>query len=153
MRRAFCVFIGASLIGCAVATREDRITRDMSDEVARSERGAFESHTRARLAALERSLNDFIRAEGRIPASLDELVPQYLAEIPEVELGVAGHKDTSAVVYYDQDVISDGQVNGALLRDSGGWGYVFSDRQVVVFIDCTHKRMDGEFWYKARGVY
>ena len=51
MKRAFCVFFAASLIGCAVAIREDRITRDMSDEVARSERGVFDRRIGAPVSA------------------------------------------------------------------------------------------------------
>ena len=44
-------------------------------------------------------------------------------------------------------------VNGSRLKDTGGWGYVHNDRQVIIFVDCIHKMMDGKFWYQARGVY
>lgn len=128
-------------------------TREMTDEVRRSERMTLESLTLSRLSAIERSLNDFIRAERRIPKRLDELVPKYLAEIPEAETGVRGHKDSGGVRYYPASIIVDGQINGTKLKDTGGWGYVYNDRQVIVFVDCIHKMMDGKFWYQARGVY
>ncbi|HAH08100.1 MAG TPA: hypothetical protein DCM05_16510 [Elusimicrobia bacterium] len=128
-------------------------TREMTDEVRRSERLTLESLTLSRLSAIERSLNDFIRAERRIPKRLEELVPKYLAEIPEAETGVRGHKDNSGVRYYAPSIIVDGQVNGTKLKDTGGWGYVHNEQQVIVFVDCVHKMMDGKFWYQARGVY
>ncbi len=37
--------------------------------------------------------------------------------------------------------------------DTGKWGYVFNESQVVVFIDCTHKSGRGRPWYQERGVY
>jgi hypothetical protein len=124
-----------------------------TDEIAASERRSLESHTLSRLAALERSLNDFVQREGRVPASLDELVPKYLAGIPEVELGSRRHNESNQVTYYPAEAIVDGQVNGALLKDTGGWGFVSNGRQVILFVDCVHKMMDGSFWYQARGVY
>lgn len=139
--------------GCAFMAREDRFPKGMSDEVARSVRRTAESHTLSRLAALERSLNDYIQAKGKVPAKLEELVPEYLAEIPDVEMGLKEHKDRSEVRYYPASIIAGGAVNGAALGDSGGWGYAFNDRRVIVFVDCTHQRMDGSLWYKARGVF
>jgi hypothetical protein len=102
---------------------------------------------------MERSLNDFIQAEGRIPKKLEELMPKYLADIPETELSVRGHKDTNAVTLYGPEIISGGRINGAKLQDTGGWGYVYNDRQVILFVDCVHKMMSGKLWYEARGVY
>ncbi|MBI5242348.1 MAG: hypothetical protein HY922_01535 [Elusimicrobia bacterium] len=127
--------------------------REINSDIQRSERQTSESHTFSRLSAIERSLNDFIQAEGRIPEKLSELIPKYIAEIPEVELGAAGHKDSGAVRYYPPDIIVDGQINGARLKDSGGWGYVHNSERVIIFVDCIHKTMDGRFWYQARGVY
>ena len=127
--------------------------REANDDIRRSERSTSESHTISRLSVIERSLNDFIQAEKRIPRTLDELIPKYIAEIPEAELGVRGHKDSNAVKYYTAEIIVGGQVNGSRLKDTGGWGYVHNDRQVIIFVDCIHKMMDGKFWYQARGVY
>ncbi|MFC1679302.1 hypothetical protein ACFL2T_03745 [Elusimicrobiota bacterium] len=146
--------LGACVAGCGGMFGRDRLGADMSDDVAMSVRRSVESNTLSRLAALERSLNDFIQAKGRIPVRLNELIPKYLAEIPEVELGLRReHKDRNDVAYYPVAVISDGQINGALIEDTGGWGYVFNESQVIVFVDCTHKRMDGSYWYKTRGVF
>lgn len=141
------------LSGCASFSGKDGPPVGIGDEVRRSERLALESQTLARLSAMERSLNDFIRAERRIPEKLEELVPKYLAEIPETALDVRAHKDTSEVRYYPPELIVDGQINGAALKDTGGWGYAHNARQVIVFVDCTHKMSDGKLWYRARGVY
>ncbi|MBI5594480.1 MAG: hypothetical protein HY928_00170 [Elusimicrobia bacterium] len=151
--RYLIVFIAAGAAACSFLSKDERFTKGMSDEVALSSRRTLESHTLSRLAALERSLNDYIQAKGRIPAKLTDLVPEYLAEIPDAEVGLASHRDTSEVRYYPASVITGGGINGAAIDDSGGWGYAYNDRQVIVFVNCTHQRMDGSLWYKSRGVY
>lgn len=151
--RYLIVFIAAGAAACSFMPKEERFTQGMSDEVALSSKRTLESHTLSRLAAIERSLNDYIQAKGRIPAKLNELVPEYLAEIPDAEVGFKSHRDSSEVHYYPAAVIAGGGINGAAIDDSGGWGYAHNDRQVIVFVNCTHKRMDGSLWYKARGVY
>lgn len=138
---------------CGALMLRDPVSTGVASEVAQSERMTLESRTRSSLAALERSVNDYIQAKGEVPQRLESLVPEYLAEIPEVVTGVRGHKDTSAVRYYSEEVISDGRINGALIEDSGGWGYVHSAEQVILFVDCTHKSMDGTLWFRVRGVY
>lgn len=148
------IFILAALSSaCTMGFRDDRFPKGMSDEVSRSVRRSAESHSLSRLAALERSLNDYIQATGKVPAKLDTLVPEFLAEIPDVELGFKEHKDRSDVHYYPASVIVGGGINGAALGDSGSWGYAYNDKRVILFIDCTHQRMDGSLWYKARGVF
>jgi hypothetical protein len=127
--------------------------REKMSEIQRSELMASESRTLSSLAALERSLNDFIKSKRHIPVKLDELVPEYLGKIPVLELGIPGHKDTDRVQYYPASIIVNGQVNGRRLKDTGFWGYAFNDRQVIVFVDCTHKSMRGAPWYQARGVF
>jgi len=157
--RAAALAAAALLSGCSWSLmrgeggRAAVPARDANDEIRRSERSASESHTISRLSAIERSINDFIQAEHRIPNSLDDLIPKYIAEIPEAELGVRSHKDSNIVRYYPREIIVGGQVNGSRLKDTGGWGYVHNDRQVIIFVDCIHKMMDGKFWYQARGVY
>ena len=144
----------ALLAGCVTfSSSRDPVSRQVSNEVALSDSRAHESLTLSNLAALERSLNDYIQAKKRIPAKLTELIPDYLAEIPETSLGLREHGDSKEVRYYPGSVILEGQINGALLDDKGGWGYAFNDTQVIVFVDCTHKRLDGSLWYRARGVF
>ncbi|MFA6030596.1 MAG: hypothetical protein WC969_12135 [Elusimicrobiota bacterium] len=143
-----------ALSGCSsMGLREESVSREGSDEVRRSERLSVESHTLSRLAAIERSLDDFIKAEKRVPKTLDELVPKFLAEIPEVELGLRGHRDNAAVRYYPAAIILDDQIDGTRLKDTGGWGYVYNEHRVIVFVDCVHKMMKGSYWYQARGVF
>ena len=154
MRKALlAAFAAAAFFGCSMHSLDLRLNKGASAEVIQSDRRTLESQTMSALAAIERSLNDYIRSRRSIPKSLEELVPDFLAEIPAVELGLPGYAPTASVTHYAASVIVDGQINGAALEDSGGWGYAYGDRQVIVFVDCTRKRMDGKFWYQARGVY
>lgn len=153
MKRIIGAVLIAASAGCSMRYFDSGLNKNASAQVMESERRTLESHTLSSLAAIERSLNDFVQRHHRIPKNLDELVPDFLAEIPTVELGLSGYKNTSEVAYYDPSVIVDGQINGAAIDDKGGWGYAHNDRQVIVFVDCTRKRMDGTLWYRARGVY
>jgi len=153
MRNAIVIVLASAVSGCSMQYFESKMDQGVSEQVAESERRTLESHTLVSLAALERSVNDFVQARRRIPKTLDELVPEFLAEIPTVELGIKGYKPSSNVAYYPSSVIIDGRINAAALDDSGGWGYAFNNRQVIVFVDCTRKRMNGTLWYLARGVY
>lgn len=138
----------AVLVGCGNLMSRDRVSRDVAAEVARSDRLSDESLTLSRLTALERSLSDYIRAKGKVPSRLDVLIPEYLADIPEAVLGVKGHKDTNEVHYYSPDVISGGVINGAAIKDRGGWGYAFNGQRVIIFADCTHTAVSGRAWYQ-----
>lgn len=122
-------------------------------EVSQAEKNARESRTLSHLAALELAVSDYIKAEGRIPPKLEALVPKFAAEVPSVDLGVKGHRETADAVYYPSDVIRDGAVDGTRIKDSGRWGFVHNDRQVIIFVDCTHKSSRGRPWYKERGVF
>lgn len=153
--KAFPILCGlaAAICGCTTFNSRDPVSRRVSNEVALSDRRALESLSLSNLAAMERGLNDYIQAKGRIPARLTELIPDYIAEIPDLNLGVPEHASTKRVSVYPASVILDGQINGTMIDDTGGWGYAFNDKQVILFIDCTHKRIDGSLWYKARGVF
>jgi len=153
MKRVIGIVLAAASAGCSMHYFDAGLNRDSSQQVMESDRRTLESHTLSSLAAIERSLNDFAQRHHRIPKTLNELVPDFLAEIPAVELGLKGYKNTSEVSYYDASVIIDGEINGAAIDDKGGWGYAHNDRQVIVFVDSTRKRMDGTLWYRARGVY
>ena len=140
--------IAVGLTGCAGYLGQDKISSQVSAEVARSDRMSYESLTLSRLTALERSISDYIRAEERVPDRLEALIPKYLAEIPEAVLGIKGHKETNEVHYYPPDVITGGVVNGAAIGDRGGWGYAFNGQRVIIFADCTHQAASGQAWYQ-----
>ena len=153
MKWLFLAGAAAVLAGCAGALggREDRITSEVDQSVREAESRAQLSRTLSSLAKLEEALTASIKREGRVPESLDQLIPRYLAEIPPVELGVSGHSDSALVRNYPPGVLRAGQIDGSQLRDTGRWGYVHNDRQVVVFIDCTHKSaLAGKPWYQVR---
>lgn len=153
MRGTGLLALAAVLTGCSMLMPKDPISSRISSEVARSEQLSLESRTLSSLAAIERSLNDYIRAKKGIPAKLDLLLPEYLAEIPAVVTGIIGHKDNSRVYYYKSDIIQGGQIDGARIDDTGGWGYVYNDQRVIIFVDCTHQTLNGGLWYQMRGVY
>jgi hypothetical protein len=155
MKAIFACLAAATLAlsGCRGMIGRDAIAREVDEDVRDSERQVRESRTLSNLSKLESSLADYIKTEKRIPAKLEWLIPKYLAEIPSVEIGVRGHQENSEVKVYPPDVLRDGRISGARIRDTGKWGYVFNERQVVVFIDCTHKSSRGRPWYQERGVY
>jgi hypothetical protein len=142
------------LAGCGLFSGRPvrRSGNDVEAALESSERSARESRTISNLAALEKSLGDFVRHEGRIPENLDLLVPKYAAEIPPVDTGVGGHRASSNVTYYRSDVIRDRVVDGSRLKDTGGWGYAYNDRQVILFVDCTHSNSRKRPWYREAGI-
>lgn len=154
--KAFSLILAVAALsfsGCRGMIGRDEISRQVDSDVLNSERQVRDSRTLSSLAKIESSLSDYIKTEKRIPAKLEWLVPKYLAEIPPVEIGVAGHAESSEVKVYPSDVLRDGQIIGARILDTGKWGYVFNERQVVIFVDCTHKSSRGRPWYQERGVY
>lgn len=146
------IAISAATAGCGWM-KEDASSREVDQKVEEVEFQAKETRTRSGLAQIEASLKAFTDAEKRIPDSLDELVPKYLADIPLVEIGIRGYHDSNAVKVYPRNVLVDGTIDGSKLKDTGRWGYVHNDNQVVVFVDCTEKSSKGIPWYQERGVY
>ncbi|MDE1976757.1 MAG: hypothetical protein KGL04_06195 [Elusimicrobia bacterium] len=132
--------------GCSILPKSDFST-SAEKSVQAANLNADETKTLAGLSEIEEALRDYYAHERRIPDSLDALIPQYLAEIPTVELGLPEHRDTNRVTDYNPAILIDGVVDGARIGDTGGWGYVHTDRQVVVFVDCTHLSPNGTPWY------
>lgn len=154
MRRLFWIAaFAAATAACGGQSREARISEDVDQNVRDAESRAQESRTLSSLAKIEESVATYVKTEKAIPETLDQLVPKYLAEIPPVEIGVRGHRDTAQVKTYPSLILRDGQIDGSQLKDSGRWGYVHNDRQVVVFIDCTHQSGHGHPWYETHGAY
>lgn len=141
-----------ALSGCS-GWRDEIGGKEFDSSVRDADLRMKESRTLSSLAKLESSLNDYYKAEGRIPEKLETLIPKYLAEVPSVEIAVRGHKDNNRVEVYSAGVIRDGQIDGTQLKDTGKWGYAFNDRRIIVFVDCTHLTNKGTPWYQERGVY
>lgn len=152
MRTLLAVIMAAGMAGCSSSASQDSI-KEVDANVQQLEITAGESRTLSSLAKIEESLANYIETEKKIPATLDVLIPKYLAAMPTVEIHVRGHHDTDKVQIYPSTILRDGQIDGAQLRDTGRWGYVFNDHQVIVFVDCTHRSSRGESWYLQRGVY
>lgn len=156
MRSVFLPACAAALALCGCGWNfglRDERPSGIDNEVRAAERGAMESRTLSHLAAIENAVADYVKSEGDIPARLDVLIPKYLAEIPAAAPGLRPHKETNEVQLYPADVIRDGAVDGSRLQDTGKWGYVHNDRQVIVFVDCTHSSSRGKPWYRERGVF
>ncbi|MCX5796019.1 MAG: hypothetical protein NTY77_11040 [Elusimicrobia bacterium] len=140
-----------TLAGCRSLGLKDESSGELERNFQESDRQVGETRTLAGLAAMETALTSFVKGERRIPERLDELVPKYLSQIPSVDIVVSGHHETNAVRYYPSDLLRGGQLDGTKLKDTGKWGYVHNERQVVIFVDCTHPSSRGKPWYQERG--
>lgn len=147
----FLALTGAA--GCGSLGKDEIGGREMDQTVNDVNFRIKESRTLSSLAKLESSISDYYKAENKIPSKIESLIPKYLGEVPTVEISVRGHKDTSDIKYYSSDILRDGQVDGTKIKDTGKWGYVFNERQVIIFVDCTHTTSRGAPWYQERGVY
>jgi hypothetical protein len=131
---------------------KDEASMDFDKETSANEARVKEDRVRSSLAQLEARMADYTKTEKKIPEKLEKLVPKYLAEIPALDLPACG-RETNKVETYRPDVLRDGQVDGSRIRGTGRWGYVFNDRQIVIFIDCLKPSLRGVPWYQERGVY
>ena len=140
------------LAGCASLIGRDPVSPDFDKAASAEDASIRETKARTSLGRLEAAIADYYKLEKRIPPKLDLLVPKYIAEIPSVDLPACG-RESESVEYYAPDVMRGGQVDGSRIKGRGGWGYVYNDRQVIVFVDCLKRAADGTPWYKERGVY
>lgn len=138
--------------GCAGLFGKDEAAADFDKETSATESRVKEDRAHSSLAQLEARLSDYTKAEKKIPAKLESLVPKYLGEIPALDLSVCG-RETNKVEVYPPEVLRDGQVDGSRIKGTGRWGYVFNDYQVVIFVDCLKPSLRGLPWYQERGVY
>ena len=151
MRTTIMLVLAASLSACAFFGAEHG-TAELDSALARSDRVLRESKTVSSLAAIEKSLDDYVQHEGKIPARLDVLIPKYAAEIPLADPAVSRHAASNNVTYYPSSVIRDGVVDGTRIKDSDGWGYAANDRQIIIFVNCTHTNSHDRPWYREPGT-
>lgn len=150
MRRA----LGAGLIfmillgGCAFGGRAPAEPRQAGPE----ERLILESSTLTNLAFLEASLGAFLKANGKPPARLEQLVPDFIGNLPALELGLAAHADGAEVHDYGPGVLENGTLRESMLKDTGRWGYAVEGDRARVFVDCTHESSRARPWFKERGA-
>ncbi|MDD5656308.1 MAG: hypothetical protein PHF00_03535 [Elusimicrobia bacterium] len=140
----------AVLAGCRGIGSKDYGALELERNFADSDRQVRETRTLSSLVQLEASLSDYVKDERRIPDRLEQLIPKYLSGIPSVDIAVRGHRETAAVQYYPADLLVDGLIDGTRLRDTGKWGYAHNERQVVIFVDCTHPSSRGKPWYQEK---
>jgi hypothetical protein len=146
--KLFILVLAAALSGCTslFGGRDDIGGRDLEQNTSDIDSRIQETRTLAGLKKLEDAVGDYYKTENKIPQKLTALIPKYLAEVPSVELGIGGHRDSNLVMYYP-NIIRDGVVDGSQLKDSGRWGYTYNDQQVIVFVDCTHTTSQGKPWF------
>lgn len=154
MRRGLFVLAALGLLasGCASLTGKDEASIEFDKETGADEARVREDKTRTSLGALEAAVADYVKTERKIPEKLDLLIPKYLAQIPSLDVPACGG-ESDRVQNYPSTVLRDGQVDGALIRGTGRWGYVYDDDRVVVFVDCLKPSITGVPWYQVRGVY
>ena len=141
-----------AVAGCRGLGSKDEAASDLERSIQRSERQAAELRTLAGLAQIEGALAGYLKDHGGdIPERLGQLVPNYLTDLPTVDVAIKGHWETNAIKYYSRGILRGGHIDGSKLRDTGKWGYVHNDRQVVVFVDCTHPSSRGKSWYEEQG--
>jgi len=155
MRRrslGLAALLSLALAGCRGLGLKEEPAAELERDFQNSDREVRETRTLSGLAQIETALAGYVREQRRIPKKLSDLVPKYLADIPAVDAAAGGHQETSEVKYYPADLLRDGEVDGTRLRDTGRWGYVHNDRQVVIFVDCTHPSSRGRPWYREKGI-
>lgn len=144
--------LAAGVSGCSTMFGKDEAAAEFDKETSADEARVKEDQTRASLKEIESAVADYVKTEQKIPADLDLLIPKYLAEIPALDVPACGGESTK-VRKYPPSILRDGQVDGALIRGTGSWGYVYNDARVVIFVDCLKPSSSGTPWYQMRGVY
>lgn len=86
--------------------------------------------------------------QGAYPARLEDLVPEYAAAVPEVQ--VDGHPRSSQVEDFGAEICAPGGPDPRRVRDSGRWGYVNDPKAPCwggVFLDCSHQDAEGRSFF------
>ena len=157
MRRTLLAFaaiaaLASGFSGCASLTGKDEASADFDKETNADDTRVREDKTRMSLGALESAVSDYNKTEQRVPEKLELLIPKYLAQVPSMDVAACGG-ESNKVRNYPAAILRGGQVDGASIRGGGGWGYVYNDERVVIFVDCLKPSSKGVPWYQVRGVY
>lgn len=152
--RVIALLLSCCLAGCGgmMGGPRDEASRDFENETGAADLRIKEDKVRSALGKIETSLADYVKVEKKIPLKLGSLVPKYLGEVPSLDLPVCG-RESDKIQYYGPEILRGGQVDGSRLRGTGRWGYVYNDRQVIIFVDCLKTSTRGVPWYQERGVY
>lgn len=148
---AFGFLAAAGLSGCGLFAK-DPASADFDKDTRADDARVREDQTRTSLSAIEAAVADYVKAENKVPAKLELLIPKYLAQIPSLNVPACGG-ESSKIQNYPPSVLRDGQVDGASIMGTGRWGYVYNDVRVVIFVDCLKPSSSGVPWYQVRGVY
>ena len=138
--------------GCASMFGKDEAAAEFDKETSADDARVLEDKTRTALSALESAVADYVKTEQKVPEKLEQLIPKYLSQIPSLDVP-ACRGESNQVQNYPPSILRDGQVDGASIKGTGRWGYVYNDARVVVFVDCLKPSSSGVPWYQMRGVY
>ena len=144
--------LSAAVSGCASLTGKDEASVEFDKETSADEARVREDKTRNSLSSLESAVSDYVKTEQKVPDKLELLIPKYIAQIPSLDVPACGG-ESNQIQNYPPSILRDGQVDGATIRGTGRWGYVYNDTRVVVFVDCLKPSNAGVPWYQVRGVY
>ena len=127
------------VLGIAAAIALPRFTAMKNGEDERS--------AKTNLAALRSALASYyLDTKGSYPADLNQLVPKYTPEIPNV---FPANPAGSGVEIYGPEVCSGAELLGAKLRDTGKWGYVAAPKAPCdgkIFFDSANTDSNGAAW-------
>jgi len=152
MRKILGLCVLTAAAGCADLTGAKDFHTDIENASGATDVAAQENDARMSLGRIETALSDFVKKENKAPDDLDALIPNYIAELPPVDITVCG-KRREGVQKYPGDLLRDGQIDGSRIKGTGLWGYVHDQQRAVVFVDCMKPSADGTPWYQVRGVY
>jgi len=152
MRLSAALALLAAASGCADLTGAGEVRTDLESQSTAVESSIRETEARGSLGQIENAIASYLRGEGHIPQSLEDLVPKYLGSIPPLDIPACGRR-TEGAQNYPAAVLRDGQVDGSRLKGTGRWGYVHDESRVIVFVDCLKPSSSGAPWYRVRGVF
>jgi len=126
-------------------------------QFARFQNKAKETITVAQLGSLRTELEMYAGDhDEKYPTDLSLLVPKYRDKIEPIWLADHPGNGSTPIRAYSGDVCSgskdaDSVIDGFKLKDTGGFGYVTDPKAACfghLFVDCTHKRVGGNEWYR-----
>jgi len=119
-----------------------QIINPEEDNRKKQERDALD-----KLALLRTAIKYYVKAKKTTPKYLEQLTPDYIADIPE--LNITDNKPTKKVSNIYEDFGT--RHIQTVLKNTGGWIYI-SDKKSkycgMVFIDLSNETLEGKKWWE-----
>lgn len=134
----------AKLAKYAPSKDSDTLSDRMKTLIIKSKEGSAKGSLSSLRSAIMVYFGDH---EGEYPSDISKLVPDYIAEVPSME--IPGHKETNEVRVVTK---AAGKSFTPYIKDTGKWLYFYvpdnADLNGWLIIDCSHKDSRGETWFK-----